>query len=227
MHISKAALILTLTVSTVRIHAQAAAGVAQTQGPPPTQATTVVPATASSLLQPALAVVGNTLSSVNMDKWKKGSVREEAAGHVSSLQKDLQTNMPPLLATADAAPGQLSKALPLAKHLDAFYDVLLRVEEAARVSAPGDQVDALKQTLSTLNQARLTFDEGLETQAATQEKQLIDLQLALRAQQEASRSAPPVTAPAAPCKPATPARKKKSTRPAAKTPPAPSDQKKP
>jgi hypothetical protein len=223
MHISKAALILTLTVSAVRIHAQGATGAAQTQAAPPAAAAA---ATASSLLQPALTLVGSTLSSVNMDKWKKGSVREEAAGHVASLQKDLQTNIPPLLAAADAGPEQLSKALPLEKHLDAFYDVLLRVEEAARVSAPGDQVDALKQVLSTLNQARLTYDEGLETAAATQEKQLTDMQAALRAQKEAARSAVPVAAPAAPCKPATPTRKKRAS-PAQKTQPAPTDQKKP
>jgi len=171
--------------------------------------------TASSLTKPSLVAALDTLNGLKLDKWKKGSVRDEAGGHVESLLKDLETNLPPLLTAADEAPGQLSQAIPLVKHLDAFYDVMLRVEEASRVVAPADQVTALQQSLLQLNQARLALDDHLQSDAQVQEKQMGDLQVALKIQQQAVAQAKSAAAAApVPCKPVTPAKKK----PAAKKP---------
>jgi hypothetical protein len=168
--------------------------------------------TASSLLQPALTQTQSTLSALKIDKWKKGTVRDEAGQNISSLIHDLQGNIPTLITAADAEPNALSRALPLTKHLDAFYDVLLRVEEAARVSAPGEQITALQQALLDVNKARNTYDDLLEAQAATTEKQIFVLQSQMKAQEEAARRetvSVPVTP--VPCKPATTAHKKKKT----------------
>ncbi len=173
--------------------------------------------TASSLLQPSLAVVQTTLNGLKTEKWKKGSVREEAEGNVASLLKDLQANLPGLLTAADAAPGELSKAIPLVKHLDAFYDVLLRVEEASRVVGPADQVGDLQQAMLKLNQARLALDDHLAADAAAQEKQVGDLQAALKTARAAA--VPQVVAAAVPCKPVVPAKKKAAVKkPAAAAP---------
>jgi hypothetical protein len=203
---------------------QGEAGVAQTTPVANTSAPAIMPAiTASSLLQPALTQTQATLSTLKVDKWKKGSVRDEAGQNVSALLRDLQSNIPPLVTAADAEPTALSRALPLMKHLDAFYDVLLRVEEGARVSAPSEQISALQQTLLDVNKARNAYDDQMQAYAATHEKQIFDLQTQLRAQQEAAANAKPAAVTAAePCKPATPAHKKKrtttSTKPSAATP---------
>jgi hypothetical protein len=170
--------------------------------------------TASSLLQPALTQTQSTLSTLKIDKWKKGSVRDEAGENVNALMRDLQSNIPPLITAADAEPGSLSRALPLMKHLDAFYDVLLRVEEASRVSAPGEQITALQQTLLDVNKARNSYDDQMQAYAATQEKQIFNLQTQLRTAQEESAARETKTSAAAtqPCKPAIPAhRKRRST----------------
>jgi hypothetical protein len=214
MHISYAALMLTLAVAGGAAFGQGAPGAA-----PPTPAAVAPVVTASSLLKPPLAVVQDTLNGLKMDKWKKGSVREEAGENVASLLKDLQTNLPPLLTAADGAPGQLSQAIPLVKHMDAFYDVMLRVEEAARVVAPGDQVDELQQSLLKLNQARLALDDHLQADAAVQEKRVGELQVALKAQQQAvaQAKAAAVAQVPPPCKPAAPVKKKKPAGTAAST----------
>ena len=176
--------------------------------PPPSPAVS-----ATSILQPALTQTQAMLAGLKVERWKKGSVRDEAEQNVSALMHDLQANMPPLLTAADAEPNTLSHAIPLMKHLDAFYDVLLRVEEASRVSAPGDQVQALQQTLLDLNKARNSYDDQLQTQAAGQEKMVVDLQGALRTQKDAVAAAQAKAASVkeAPCKPATPAKKKRKT----------------
>jgi hypothetical protein len=231
MHISYAALMLTMTVAGGAVYGQGspgtppstAPGTVQPSGgaaPAPVTAAPVAAApvvTASLLLKPPLAVVQDTLNGLKLDKWKKGSVREEAGENVASLLKDLQTNLPSLMTAADA--GQLSQAIPLMKHMDAFYDVMLRVEEASRVVAPGDQVDQLQQALLKLNQARLALDDHLQANAVVQEKQVGDLQVALKAQQQAvtqAKAAAVAQAPP-PCKPPAPVKKKKPAGTAAST----------
>ena len=231
MQFSPAAFTLILALSGVVSYGQPATS-APPSGPQPDSSaqparTSAVPAPApaaasvnppSSLLKPSLGGVQDTLNNLRLDRWKKGSVRDEASDHVSSLLKDMQSNLPPLMATADAAPGSVSQTLPLMKHLDAFYDVLLRVEEAARVSAPSEQVTALQQTMLQLNQSRLALDDRLQTEAVAQEKATVDLLASVKTlQQSAAQSKAQEKAAAAtpqPCKPATPAKKK----PAAKKP---------
>lgn len=236
MQISPAAFLLMFAVCGAAGHGQSAAGSAPPARPQPQagalpaktaaaspSVTTAPPAAMnppSSLLKPSLTAVQDTLNNLRLEKWKKGSVRDEAGDHVSSLLKDMQNNLPPLLATADAAPGAVSQAIPLVKHLDAFYDVLLRVEEAARVSAPSDQVSTLQQALLQLNQSRLALDDQLQAGAAAQEKQAVDLQASLKVQQQAVAQAKAQAAAAAtstPCKPATPAKRRAAVK---KTPPA-------
>jgi hypothetical protein len=183
---------------------------------PPAQNQTP-PATASSVLQPSIDVVVNTLNALNLDKWKKGSVREEAANHVHSILRDVQTNLPPVMAAADAAPGSLSAAMPLVKHLDALYDVLLRVEEGSRVAAPSDQIGTLQQALVVFSTARFALDDALQKQAVTQEKQLSDLRVAVTKETAARTAAEQKAAAVKPCTPpAKPVRRRKRTTPAKK-----------
>jgi hypothetical protein len=179
------------------------------------------PVTASSLIGPALGETRAMLGELRLEKWKKGDVRDEAEGNIRSLLGDMETQVAPLMAAADGAPGLLSKTIPLVKHIDAFYAVLLRVEEASRVSAPPDQISAIEQSLHDVNKARLALEDQLAAVAVGQEKQIGDL----RAQVKTLMTPPPEPRPAvvepATCKPApAPARKKN---PAAKKPanPAP------
>jgi hypothetical protein len=203
MHFSRKMLMPVFAFAPVMIFGQAS---------PPTAA--AAPAAPSSMVQPALAAVESTLSSLKIDKWKKGSIREESGDNVNAILHDIKTNVPPLLADADGAPGALSKSLPLIKHLDALYDVLLRVEEGARVSGPGDQVEQLESVLKQFGTARIQLYDAMTERAAGQEKQVTDLQAAMKAQQAAAaehKNAPAATP--APCTPAKPAVKKKRAAP--------------
>ncbi len=230
MHIRNSILFLTLAAMaaapTVALRAQVPAVPVEAQtpaSPAPPQAAAAAPAqspgaaTAADLFQPALSNARSTLMALKVDKWKKGTVRDEAQENVNTLLRDLDNNVQPLITAADAAPAQLSNAIPLIKHLDALYDVLLRVEEASRVSAPAEQIDALQKALLRVSQARNAYDNVLQTQAAGVEKQIGDLQTAVRAEQqnvkdaerqvELAKAAPKPE----PCKPATPTRRRRTT----------------
>jgi hypothetical protein len=166
-------------------------------------------------LHPALTVVESTLNSVKIDKWKKGSIREEAADNIKAVLDDLKTTLPPLIDAADAAPGVLSKSMPLMKHMDALYDVVLRIEEASRVAAPPDQNDQLEATLKKVSGARNDLYDSLQQSAAGQEKQVSDLQTTLKAREEALAREQSKPAPEpVPCTPPKPAAKKKHAAPA-------------
>jgi len=177
------------------------------------------PIAPSTLVQPALTHVESTLNALKIDKWKKGSVRDEAGDNVNAILRDLKTNLPPLLADADSAPGALRKSIPLIKHLDALYDVVLRVEEGARVSAPTDQIDQLEAALKQFGGARSQLYDAMTERAAGQEKQVTDLQAAIKAEQAAALEHKPAPAPPAPCTPPKPATRKKRTTPKSTQPP--------
>jgi hypothetical protein len=214
--ISHAALISALTFSHLLLYGQA--GPPATLAPAPASA----PALPSAILQPALTFVESTLNSLKTDKWKKGTIRNEAADNIRAVLDDLKTKMPPLIADADSTPGALSKSIPLMKHLDALYDVVLRIEEASNVVAPGDQVDQLTAALKKFGSARLALYDSLQQSAADQEKQVSDLQATIKAQEEAAREVKPAPPPApVPCTPPKPATKKKRAAPAKSTQPAP------
>jgi hypothetical protein len=208
MHLSRAKLIPLVAFAPVMLFSQAT--------PSPTAAAPAAPAAPvapSTIVKPALSTVESTLTSLKLDKWKKGSIRDEAGENVNAILHDIKTNVPPLLADADAVPGTLSKSIPLVKHLDALYDVVLRVEEGARVSAPSDQVDQLESTLKQFGIARIQLYDALTERAAGQEKQVTDLQGTIKTQKAALDQKPaPAPAPV-PCTPPKPAAKKKRAAP--------------
>ena len=215
--ISHAALISTLTFVPLLLSGQAGSPAA-----PPSTPAVAASVTPSTLLQPALVLVDSTLSSLKVEKWKKGTIRDEAADNVKDVLSDIKTNLPPLIAAADADPSALSKSIPLMKHLDALYDVVLRIEEASRVSAPGDQADQLEAALKKFGSARLSLYDSLQQSAAGQEKQVNDLQATIKAQEAAAREVKPAPVPASvPCTPPKPAAKKKRTTPVKNTQTAP------
>jgi hypothetical protein len=163
----------------------------------------------SGLLQPSLDKLEQTLGALKMEKWKGGSVRAEAAANVSSILKDLQSTLPPMLKDADAAPRTMSTVLPVSRNVDALYDVLLRVVDGARVAAPPDQVSLLQDAMTGVEKARHALDDRIQEMAAAQEKQVGDLQVALKSQVvPVCPAAPPPPVPA-PAKKVVPKKKRK------------------
>jgi hypothetical protein len=185
----------------------------------PAQAASDAPSTATAILQPALNNLRQTIDSLKVDKWKRGSIRDEAGSNIGTIQRDLGETLPSLLNAADAAPRSVSKVLPVTRNVDAVYDVLVHVVEAARVVAPGDQVSQLQKAMDVLEKARVKLDQQVEQNAAAQEKQLIDLHSTVQTQAAQLRAA--ATPPPAPTCPApAPAKKKKKPAPTAAQKPA-------
>ncbi|MGA2653912.1 MAG: hypothetical protein ABSF28_25610 [Terracidiphilus sp.] len=187
----------------------------------PVAAPVAAPAPApSAILQPSLDTVLQAVTAVRLEKWKRGTVRDETGDHITAIEHDLQGTLPPLLKAADANAGTLSKVLPVTRNAEALYDVLVSVVEAARVSGPADQVTRLEQALSGLGTALRSLDDRVQQIAATQEQQTIDLRKTVQTL-TAAKNAAAAPPPAKPCPVLAPARKPKKKPPTTTTPASP------
>ena len=176
----------------------------------PLTAQAQVAPTASSLLSPSLNQLRQSLGNLRIDKWKApGPVRQEASGNIGSITRDLDGTLPGLLATADAAPGTVSKNLPVFRNIDALYDVLLRVVETADLAAPENDTDSLHRALASLEDARRSLGDSIETAALSTEQQLNESRAQIRAQTTPAAAAPSTVVDGGAAKPAAAAHKHK------------------
>lgn len=175
------------------------------------------PSAPSDILQRSLDEVRITVGNVKLDKWKRGSVRDEAGTNIDAIQRDLQGALPTLLKDADSAPGTLTKVLPLSRNVDALYDVMVHVVEASRIVGTSENVGQLQQALDDLEKARVTLDNQIQQTADMQEKQVLDLRNTVQKQDASLRAAAtPPPAPKCPV-PAITAKKKRAAKPAGST----------
>lgn len=167
--------------------------------------------TPSAVLQPAVGQIRQTLAGLRPDHWKTpGPVTQETAQNLASIQRDLDSTLPGLLATADRNPASVQDVLPAFRNVDALYDVLLRVTEVAKLAAPSQQSTALQQAIVALEDARRSLGDQLQNSASNQTNAIVSLQKQL----QAAKSAPAETVAAAPvCPTPAPAKKRSAAKP--------------
>jgi hypothetical protein len=218
MTISNAVFVVTLVISPALFSsAQSTATGTSTGSGTSSAANYFTPSAPSDILQRALDEVKITVGGVRLEKWKRGTVRDEAGTNIDAIQRDLQGTLPGLLRDADAAPGSLTKVLPLSRNVDALYDVMVHVVEGARVVGTSDQVGQLQTALSDLEKARVSLDNQIQQTADMQEKQMVDLRSTVQKQDASLRTAAtPPPAPKCPAPPTPAKRKRRSTSSTAK-----------
>ena len=216
-----ATVFMPLMLTSVFCAAQTPASSTTTSSPGNGGASYFTPSAPSDILQRSLDEVKITVGQVRLDKWKRGSVRDEAGNNVDAIQRDMQGTLPALLKEADAAPATLSKVLPLSRNVDALYDVMVHLVEQSRVSGPGDQAGQLQEAIADLEKARVLLDNQIQQIADAQERRIGELRTTVQKQEESLRAAAtPPPAPKCPAAP-TPAKKKKRvTKPSTTTKPA-------
>ncbi len=110
-------------------------------------------------LRPALANVQTALGSINIGRWKASSdIRANSQQDLTSMQRDLTTTLPGLMAQAEAAaangPAALSPTFAVFRNIDALYDVLLRVTETAALTGPSSDANVLEAARADLEDGR-------------------------------------------------------------------------
>lgn len=135
----------------------------------------------SALLRPALANVQGTTAALNISKWKASrGARQATEADVESIQRDLGSTLPGLMAQADAAPNSVPPSFAVYRNLDALYDVLLRVSQTADLSAPSREAEALASSLKRLEAARAALGDSILNASRLHEQKIVALETAIR-----------------------------------------------
>ncbi len=169
---------------------------AQSYGTPSPAAASPSVSAPSAVMRPALGSLRQALAMLRPERWKAaGAITTESANDISSIERDLDTTLPPLLSAADAAPGSMPQLLPAYRNVEALYDVVVRVTQTAVLSAPAPQSQALQQATAALQQSRRDFGDLLGSAAQAQDRQLRDAQTRLRTLQATAQQPAPVCPP--------------------------------
>jgi len=159
------------------------------------------------------------LVKMRIEHWKAdGASKRQALSNVDSIQRNLQGALPEIISQLRAAPEDVPATFKLYRNLDALYDVLGSVVEAAGAFGSKDDLQSLSNDLNGFESTRKQIGERIDNLSTAKEAEIVRLRAELKTAQ-AAPVAPPTkivvddTAPAkkpavkkkpAAAKPATP-----------------------
>jgi hypothetical protein len=148
----------------------------------------------SEILHPSLDQVKQAIAGLNISRWKApGEIRASTQQNADSIQRDLNSVLPGLLAQADAAPGSATAVFPVYRNIDALYDVLLRISQTANMTAPQNEAASIVSALDKLESARTQLADSILTSSRNTESKLANLQAAVQKAAAAQNTSPPKT----------------------------------
>jgi hypothetical protein len=161
------------------------------------------------------------LVKLRIEHWKAdNSYKKQALGNVDSIQRNLQSALPEIIAQLRAAPEDLPASFKLYRNLDALYDVMGGVVEDVGAFGSKDELQTLSNDLNGFEGTRKQMAERIETLSTSKEAEIVRLRTDLQTARAAIPAEPPkkivVDDTEPPKKPA--AKKKPATKPAAKPP---------
>ena len=145
-----------------------------------------------SQLEQASQAAQVDLAKLRIEKWKTDSgSKRQAQANVESIQRNLKSAMPEIIAGLRTSPENLTSTFKLYRNLDALYDVLGSVAESAGAFGSKDELQSLENDLSALEQSRRSFADRVETLAGAKEGEVTRLRAALQNAEANSNSQPP------------------------------------
>jgi hypothetical protein len=155
------------------------------QYPPAHSAAQAVP-TAAPVAMPSDPLLGpleqaslatlQDLGALRIDKWKTdGQSKETLQEQSNALQRNLAAALPELVKQVRAHPEDLAASFKLYRNLNALYDVLAPLAEAAGRVGPSSDYQSLAQDASAFDRARRAFADHMEAEAAARDAELARL----------------------------------------------------
>ena len=155
---------------------------AQTASSQPTAAPPVSYASVNQLngmltpLEQASQTAQGNLSKLRIEHWKTdANTKRQTQADVESIQRNLQGALPAIITELRSSPENLPSTFKLYRNLDALYDVLVSVVESAGAFGSKDEFQSLQNDLSSVEKARHSFADRVETLAGTKETELARL----------------------------------------------------
>ena len=132
------------------------------------------------------------LAKIRVERWKTDSgSKRQAEGNAESIQRNLQSALPEIIAELKASPESLTSTFKLYRNLDALYDVFESVAESAGAFGSKDEFQSLENDVSAFEKARRAVADRMETLAGAKEVEVTRLRAALQNAQANTPSQPP------------------------------------
>ena len=148
-------------------------------------------------LQTASSQAAETIGRLNIGKWRASSEAKSAVqADANSVQRNLTSAMPGMIAAVRAAPNLLNAEFKLYRNLNALHEVFATVVDATRLYGPRADFDALSQQMRTFESVRRKLAEGLEQLTADTQRNLDQLRTQIKTQQDQLATSEAATADA-------------------------------
>ena len=144
-----------------------------------------------SQLETTAKAAQDDLSKLRIEKWKTdGNTKKQALSNVDSIQRNLQTALPEIIAQLRNSPEDMPATFKLYRNLDALYDVLGSVAESAGAFGPKDDFQSVANDLNSFEGTRRQLAERLANLASSKEQEIARLRADLKTAQAAIPAAP-------------------------------------
>jgi hypothetical protein len=142
-------------------------------------------------LQSAATQTNAALSYMHIDKWKADSgSKQQAQSNADSIQRNLTQALPALIVAVRNAPQDVGAEFKLYRNLNALYDVLASLTEAAGAFGPRGDYDALLQQLGVIDSVRRSLGDSLESLTASTQSELTQLRTQVQTLQQKAAATP-------------------------------------
>jgi phage shock protein A len=145
-----------------------------------------------SQLEEASQAAQSDLAKMRVEKWKTDSgSKRQAEGNAESIQRNLRSALPEIIAELKASPENLTSTFKLYRNLDALYDVFESVAESAGAFGSRDDFQSLQNDVSAFERLRRSVADRMETLAGAKELEVTRLRAALQSAQANTPTQPP------------------------------------
>lgn len=132
------------------------------------------------------------LAKLRIEKWKTdANTKRGSQADTESINRNLQTALPQLIAELRASPDGLAASFKLYRNLNALYDVFASVAESAGAFGSKDEYQSLQNDLDALERSRRAFADRMESLSTAKEGEINDLRAQLRSALATVNAAPP------------------------------------
>jgi hypothetical protein len=131
------------------------------------------------------------LAGLRVDRWKTDSnTKRQTQTDIDSIQRNLQTALPEMIAQLRAAPEDLAPTFKVYRNLDALYDVFGSIAENTGAFGTKDDYEIVGGDLTAFEKSRRAFADRMETLAGTKDGEIIQLRAQVRTLQIVAKPAP-------------------------------------
>jgi hypothetical protein len=125
--------------------------------------------------------IQSDLAKTHIERWKTdGATKRQTLADVESIQRNLQSALPEMIAQLKSSPEDLGASFKLYRNLVVLYDYFRSVAESAGAFGSKDEYQSLSNDMNGLESARRALGERMQKLTASKEDELTRLRVQVK-----------------------------------------------